>query len=550
MRTGTERSVSWVRSLISAKIRSRRLLEVSGARLWCRRSRPRGRRWCPATPCRAATRSRRRTVSPWWVRFVRLAARDRRRARSASAMAETSRHRAWGDDTCGESSLCMSADARGPQRRPRRGGHRRRRPAAAGDVCERRMRVPCGQRTRSMRVGAATAAASAGVRVGAQVSYDDREGFGRRPHGRAGRRARPSRWPSRSAVLDEHRRRGRHPGDLPEAARRALQPGRRRRRAGAGGARRLRGAAGPRAARRADPRARRGRRPRRTFLEGFPDRATGRDRTDGVRLVPRDRPGAVLEDPDEIAARAVAPRAATSTRCACTATDPRPSRRRGRSAPRSRRPASASRPSREGAAGPVRHAPGRRGRARPPRRPACTPRACERGSSVDDLVPAARTRPLRRGRRPRRRWRLPGGVVGAGRGGRRDRAGSSRCRRRTTARTSTTSPALWDMTAPRWWSTHTATELRRRVLRLRARVRLLHRPAGRTCTCRGSTGRGPGSRRGRSDWPGSSPGSTRGVPRRLAAARHHRPRPSGTRRRQPPATLRARDPGAVHGGAG
>ncbi|GGF32409.1 UPF0271 protein [Marmoricola endophyticus] len=40
---------------------------------------------------------------------------------------------------------------------------------------------------------------------------------------------------------------------------------------------------------------------RRTILEGFPDRGY----TDGGGLVPRDQPGALVEDPDDIAAHAV-----------------------------------------------------------------------------------------------------------------------------------------------------------------------------------------------------------------------------------------------------
>ena len=45
---------------------------------------------------------------------------------------------------------------------------------------------------------------------------------------------------------------------------------------------------------------------RRTFTEGFPDRGYAAGPADRPRLLPRDQPGALVHDPDEIAARAVA----------------------------------------------------------------------------------------------------------------------------------------------------------------------------------------------------------------------------------------------------
>jgi UPF0271 protein len=153
----------------------------------------------------------------------------------------------------------------------------------------------------TMRVVCATAV-ERGVRVGAQVSYDDREGFGRRPMDvRADVLTEQVR--EQVSVLDEvahaagtlvtylkpHGALYNRVADDDEQARAVL--------AGSGdlpvlglpGARILTLAAGV---------------GRGVFVEGFPDRAqveTGQ----GVRLVPRGRPGAVLEDPDEIATRAV-----------------------------------------------------------------------------------------------------------------------------------------------------------------------------------------------------------------------------------------------------
>ena len=61
----------------------------------------------------------------------------------------------------------------------------------------------------------------------------------------------------------------------------------------------------------------RGRPGGRTYWRGSPTAAYR-----GDRLVPRDEPGALLEDDDAIAAQAVDLAGAGSTRCACTATAP------------------------------------------------------------------------------------------------------------------------------------------------------------------------------------------------------------------------------------
>ena len=138
-----------------------------------------------------------------------------------------------------------------------------------------------------------------GVSVGAQVSYDDRENFGRV--------ARDVPYELlREQVVDQV-------GTLRTIAAgegievRYVKPH------GAlyhrviddeeqapGGARRVRRPAGARHAGRAAPAAGRRGRPG-DVREGFPDRGYG----DDGRLLPRDRPGAVLEQADQIAARAV-----------------------------------------------------------------------------------------------------------------------------------------------------------------------------------------------------------------------------------------------------
>ena len=146
-------------------------------------------------------------------------------------------------------------------------------------------------------------AVAAGVRIGAQVSYDDREGFGRRPldvaydvlraqvaeqvglldeiaraagtrvsyvkpHGALYNRV-VDHEEQAAAVLDGS-------GDLPVLG----LPG--------GVLLRLAAQAG-----------------RATYTEGFPDRGYVRSEGGVARLVPRDQPGALVHEPSEIARRAV-----------------------------------------------------------------------------------------------------------------------------------------------------------------------------------------------------------------------------------------------------
>jgi UPF0271 protein len=146
-------------------------------------------------------------------------------------------------------------------------------------------------------------AAARGVRIGAQVSYVDREGFGRRPMeprpevlaeqvaeqvatlsavavetGTTVSYLKPHGALYNRVVDDEEQAAAvlAGSGDLPVLG---LRGGRLLALAAAGG--------------------------RRVHTEAFPDRASALGR-DGVRrLVPRDRPGAVLHDPAEIADRAV-----------------------------------------------------------------------------------------------------------------------------------------------------------------------------------------------------------------------------------------------------
>ncbi len=146
-------------------------------------------------------------------------------------------------------------------------------------------------------------AAAVGVRVGAQVSYDDRAGFGRRRLDVAHDVLR-DQVAAQTEVLDEI---ARHAGtsvayvkphgalynrvvDDEEQAAAVLAgsghlpvlglPG--------GALLRLAAEAG-----------------RTTYTEGFPDRGYLPSEDGVARLVPRDRPGALVEDPAEIAANAV-----------------------------------------------------------------------------------------------------------------------------------------------------------------------------------------------------------------------------------------------------
>jgi UPF0271 protein len=145
-------------------------------------------------------------------------------------------------------------------------------------------------------------AAELGVRVGAQVSYDDREGFGRRAMDVPAELL-AAQVAAQVSLLDElahaagtrvtyvkpHGALYSRVADDEEQAGAVL--------AGSGSLPVL-GLPGARILRLAADGG------REVFTEGFPDRAQV-ETDEGVRLVPRDRPGAVLEDPDEIARRAV-----------------------------------------------------------------------------------------------------------------------------------------------------------------------------------------------------------------------------------------------------
>ncbi len=144
-------------------------------------------------------------------------------------------------------------------------------------------------------------AAARGVVVGAQVSYRDRENFGRR-HMDAGSGVLTALGRrSRSTLLTAIAGGVRHPRGLPQAARCALQPGGRRRGPGrrrcsrGSGSLPVLGLPGSAILRLAAAEGRTG------VREGFPDRGY----TDEGRLVPRDQPGALVEGAEAIAANAV-----------------------------------------------------------------------------------------------------------------------------------------------------------------------------------------------------------------------------------------------------
>ena len=153
----------------------------------------------------------------------------------------------------------------------------------------------------TMRVVCATAA-QIGVRIGAQVSYDDRENFGRRPMD-VPAAVLADQVAEQVSVLDDlaraegtrvtyvkpHGALYHRVADDDEQARAVLVGSGTLPVLGLPGARILRLAADA---------------GRPVFTEGFPDR--GQVETEaGVRLVPRGQPGAVLEEPEEIASRAV-----------------------------------------------------------------------------------------------------------------------------------------------------------------------------------------------------------------------------------------------------
>ena len=162
--------------------------------------------------------------------------------------------------------------------------------------------VACGFHagTRATMQAVCAEAVRRGVALGAQVSYADRENFGRVALDVAPRLLADQVAEQVGTAVRDRPGRGRR-GRLPQAARRALPPGRpstrsRPRRCWPGRARcrcwacpgrccwRWR-TAGARLVRH----------------EGFPDRAYA----DDGRLVPRDVPGALVTDPAEVAARAV-----------------------------------------------------------------------------------------------------------------------------------------------------------------------------------------------------------------------------------------------------
>ena len=160
--------------------------------------------------------------------------------------------------------------------------------------------VACGYHagTRVTMRAVCAEAARLGVAVGAQVSYDDREHFGRLARDVAADLL-TEQVADQVGTLTEIAVSEGTLGVVPEAARRAVPPGPRRRGAGGGGAGRVRPPARARPARCAastwPPTAGRA-----TYREGFADRAYR-----GDRLVPRDEPGALIEDVDAIAAQAV-----------------------------------------------------------------------------------------------------------------------------------------------------------------------------------------------------------------------------------------------------
>ena len=273
--------------------------------------------------------------------LVRDAVGDRGAWEVGSAMAETIRATDPAPDRPGRIGRHDVGSGGGPQRRPRRGGHRRRGAAGGRHLRERRVRLPrrrrrdscarCATRRPSAACGSARRCPTSTARgsAGARLDVDPR-------------RARASRWPTRSGRCSTIGARGR--------ARRSSTSSRTARSttassttteqaaavlAGSGDLPVL-GLPGGRAAARW-PRRRAGR----TYREGFPDRGYRAEGDDGVaRLLPRSEPGAVLEDPDEIARRAVDLAAgAASTRCACTVTAPPRSRPHAGCAPPWRRPA-------------------------------------------------------------------------------------------------------------------------------------------------------------------------------------------------------------------
>ena len=147
-------------------------------------------------------------------------------------------------------------------------------------------------------------AAERGVAVGAQVGYRDLAGFGRRRIEYDFAELRDEMI-YQIGALDAFCRLFRHPGPLPQAARRALPRGGHRRVPGGGRGRRdlrLRpGAAGALPARLGARPARRRRRACRWSPRAFADRGLPAQRHAGAARPP----GAVITDPEQVAARAV-----------------------------------------------------------------------------------------------------------------------------------------------------------------------------------------------------------------------------------------------------
>ena len=407
------------------------------------------------------------------------------------------------------------------------------------------------------------AAAERGVAIGAQVGYRDLAGFGRRRMDIA-----PDDLAAdvlyQLGALEACARAAGTRGPLREAARRALQH--RRRRPGPG-------RRGRRGGRRATTAA--------LPLLGLPGSRAGRRRARGRaavrrRGVRRPRPTAptagwcraasrarVIEDPYEVVARA----AAFALHQQVTAADGTVLRRRAALAVRARRHPGRGLPRHRDPA----HARRRRRHARAVRRMRSAAATATRALLVEPDDPAA--------------------VLGAGRGGAARLAGvvevvpggAHRARRRSIdARSTAVRRRDWPRcaadrgcgadtagglgraatsatTAPTWptpppssgWTPdelvarHAGGDVRRRVLRLRARLRLPDRARPARCTCRAWPSRGRRCRPDRSASPASSPASTRGRRPAAGGCSAAPTRRCGTLDRDPAGAAHARHPRAV-----
>ena len=162
--------------------------------------------------------------------------------------------------------------------------------------------VACGFHagTRATMQAVCAEAVRRGVVVGAQVSYADRENFGRVAPRRPARRCSATRWPSRSACCPRSRvaEGGRVAYLKPHGAlyhRVAVDAVQAVAVLDGSGELPVLGMPGSRLLTLA------GERGRGVRIEGFPDRGY----TDDGRLLPRDAPGALVTDADRVAARAV-----------------------------------------------------------------------------------------------------------------------------------------------------------------------------------------------------------------------------------------------------